>query len=392
MDDLLGSRPVTSVQDALMGQVPDLQITKSSGAPGSGYDISVRGATGSINGNSGPLILVDNVPADMSLLNPEDIESVTVLKDASSASIYGARAAFGVILITTKKGSQGKFTVNYSNNFSFSTPWDLPQKASPIETIQAYKDAGSYSHPNYGQNIDNWLNYLNEYNANPSLYPDGYVIDKNDGRRYNLRETDLIREVMDKYGFQQTHNISAQGGTDKLSYRMGFGYLNEDGVLVTDKDSYDRYNVSSYIRSDALKWLVPELDVKFAKAEQSSFGNNNLYNYAIWFPSFHPTGYGEKDGVSYPYNTPYNVAQLSYPSTNTTENTRITGRVTLKPFKNFNVVGEYTYETNFYEAESFNPILTFLKGQDSTPTIEDTATPENSKYSYSTIHTTRSTC
>lgn len=113
MDDLLGSRPVTSVQDALMGQVPDLQITKSSGAPGSGYDISVRGATGSINGNSGPLILVDNVPADMSLLNPEDIESVTVLKDASSASIYGARAAFGVILITTKKGSQGKFTVNY---------------------------------------------------------------------------------------------------------------------------------------------------------------------------------------------------------------------------------------------------------------------------------------
>ena len=178
MDDLLGSHPVTSVQDALMGQVPDLQITKSSGAPGSGYDISVRGATGSINGNSGPLILVDNVPADMSLLNPEDIESVTVLKDASSASIYGARAAFGVILITTKKGSQGKFTVNYSNNFSFSTPWDLPQKASPIETIQAYKDAGSYSHPNYGQNIDNWLNYLNEYNANPSLYPDGYVIDK----------------------------------------------------------------------------------------------------------------------------------------------------------------------------------------------------------------------
>lgn len=161
---------------------------------------------------------------------------------------------------------------------------------------------------------------------------------------------------------------------------------------MTDKDSYDRYNVSSYIRSDALKWLVPELDVKFAKAEQSSFGNNNLYNYAIWFPSFHPTGYGEKDGVSYPYNTPYNVAQLSYPSTNTTENTRITGRVTLKPFKNFNVVGEYTYETNFYEAESFNPILTFLKGQDSTPTIEDTATPENSKYSYSTIHTTRSTC
>ena len=387
MDDLLGSRPVTSVQDVLMGQVPDLQITKSSGTPGGGYDISVRGATGSINGNSGPLILVDNVPADMSLLNPEDIESVTVLKDASSASIYGARAAFGVILITTKKGSQGKFTVNYSNNFSFSTPWDLPQKASPLETVMAYKDLGWTNHPNYGQNIDTWLNYLNEYNANPSLYPDGYAIDKDTGRRYDLRETDLIREMMDKYGFQQTHNISAQGGTDKVSFRMGFGYLNENGVVVTDKDSYDRYNVSSYIRSDALKWLVPELDIKFAKADQSTLGNNNIYNTAIWFPSYHPTGYMDVDGVSYPVNTSYNFVQLSYPSTNTTENTRITGRITLKPLKNFNIVGEYTYDTNFYEAESFNPVYEFVRGQDYA--LEASTLATDSKYTYSNTRATR---
>lgn len=386
MEDLLGSRPVTNVQDALMGQVPDLQITKSSGTPGSGYSVSVRGATGTINGDSSPLILVDNVPADMSLLNPEDIESVTVLKDASSAAIYGARAAFGVILITTKKGSQGRFTVNYSNNFSFSTPWDLPQKASPLETVMAYRDIGWTNHPNYGQNIDTWLTFLEAYNADPSLYPEGYATDET-GRRYDLRETDLIREMMDKFGFQQTHNISAQGGTEKVSYRIGFGYLNENGVVVTDKDSYDRYNVSSYIRSDALKWLVPELDVKFTKADQSTLGNNSIYNTAIWFPSYHPTGYMDVDGVTYPFNTPYNFAQLSYPSTNTTENTRVTGRVTLKPLKNFNIVGEYTYDTNFYEAESFNPVYEFVRGQDLA--LEASTTPENSKYTYSNTRSTR---
>ena len=386
MDDILGSRPVTSVQDALMGQIPDLQITRSSGTPGDGYTISVRGATGTINGDSSPLILVDNVPADMSLLNPEDVESVTVLKDASSAAIYGARAAFGVILITTKKGSQGRFTVNYSNNFSFSTPWDLPQKASPLETVMAYKDLGWTNHPNYGQNIDTWLNYLNEYRTNPSLYPDGYATDDT-GRRYDLRETDLIRGMMDKFGFQQTHNISAQGGSDKVSYRIGFGYLNENGVVVTDKDSYDRYNVSSYIRSDALKWLVPELDIKFAKADQSTLGDTRIFNTAIWFPSYHPTGYMDLDGESYPYNTPYNFAQLSYPSTNTTENTRVTGRVTIKPFKNFNIVGEYTYDISAKEAESFNPVFEFARGQDYA--LEASTTPENSKYTYSNTRNTR---
>lgn len=386
MDDILGSRPVTSVQDALMGQIPDLQITRSSGTPGDGYTISVRGATGTINGDSSPLILVDNVPADMSLLNPEDVESVTVLKDASSAAIYGARAAFGVILITTKKGSQGRFTVNYSNNFSFSTPWDLPQKASPLETVMAYKDLGWTNHPNYGQNIDTWLNYLNEYRTTPSLYPDGYAMDDT-GRRYDLRETDLIRGMMDKFGFQQTHNISAQGGTDKVSYRIGFGYLNENGVVVTDKDSYDRYNVSSYIRSDALKWLVPELDIKFAKADQSTLGDTRIFNTAIWFPSYHPTGYMDLDGESYPYNTPYNFAQLSYPSTNTIENTRVTGRVTIKPFKNFNIVGEYTYDISAKEAESFNPVFEFARGQDYA--LEASTTPENSKYTYSNTRNTR---
>ena len=118
MDDVLGSRPITNALSALQGTMPGLQITPSSAQPGASASYNIRGTT-SINGGS-PLILIDNVPGDIDLLNPEDIESVSVLKDASAAAIYGARAAFGVILVTTKKANKGdSFNLNYNKNLVF---------------------------------------------------------------------------------------------------------------------------------------------------------------------------------------------------------------------------------------------------------------------------------
>lgn len=137
MDEILGDRPVTSVSDALLGAMPGLQVTGTSGQPGSEMSFNIRG-TNSINGGN-PLVLVDNVEMDINMLNPEDIESVTVLKDAAASAIYGARAAFGVILVTTKKGStDSSVSINYSNNFSFSRPANMPHKASPMQTVQTY--------------------------------------------------------------------------------------------------------------------------------------------------------------------------------------------------------------------------------------------------------------
>lgn len=113
MDEILGDRPVTSVSDALLGAMPGLQVTGTSGRPGSEMSFNIRG-TNSINGGN-PLVLVDNVEMDINMLNPEDIESVTVLKDAAASAIYGARAAFGVILVTTKKGStDSSVSINYT--------------------------------------------------------------------------------------------------------------------------------------------------------------------------------------------------------------------------------------------------------------------------------------
>lgn len=142
MDEILGDRPVTSVSNVLMGAMPGLQVTGTSGQPGAEMSFNIRGVN-SIN-EGAPLVLVDNVEMDINMLDPNDIESISVLKDAASSAIYGARAAFGVILVTTKKGMKDtRFSINYSNNFSFSKPSNLPHKATPLQTVQAYKDMNS---------------------------------------------------------------------------------------------------------------------------------------------------------------------------------------------------------------------------------------------------------
>lgn len=275
MDEVLGNRPVVSAANALIGAIPGLQITTSSGRPGGDMSFNIRGVN-SIN-EAKPLVLVDNVEMDINMLDPNDIESVTVLKDAASSAIYGARAAFGVILVTTKKGhSDNSFSLNYSNNFSFSSPGNMPHKATPLQTVQAYKDMGTIAYQT-GQNVDTWLGFLKEYEQNPSAYPDGYAM--SEGLRYSLAETDLFEDMMET-GFQQTHNISFGGGNKSISYRMSGGYVNQDGVLASDKDGYKRYNISSYIRSDAYSWITPELDIKYANSTTSMPSTSG--GYGIW--------------------------------------------------------------------------------------------------------------
>ena len=172
MDDVLGSRPVVNAMSALQGAMPGLQITPNNDAagPGQSKSFNIRGTT-SINGG-GPLVLIDNVPGDIDMLNPEDIESVSVLKDAASAAIYGARAAFGVILVTTKKAKKGDgFHVNYNNNFGFQSSINRPEQADGLEWMQAYLD-GEFNSGKYytGQDIKTWMNYLTEYRKNPGKF------------------------------------------------------------------------------------------------------------------------------------------------------------------------------------------------------------------------------
>ena len=334
--DELKERVNTDVLASVQGQVPGVTIISR---PGSTPSINMRGR-GNL-GTSSPLFVIDGAIADASFfssLDPNSIESISFLKDAASSAIYGARAAFGVILITTKKGSDAtKLSINYSNNFSFSRPANMPHKATPLQTVQAYKDMGTINYQS-GQNVDTWLGLLKEYNANPSAYPDGYAMV--DGLRYSLAETDLFDDMMET-GFQQTHNISVGGGTKDISYRFSFGMVNENGVLASDKDTYKRYNVSSYLRSDVFSWITPELDIKYTNSNSSlpeTSGGYGIWGAAVAFPSYFPTGTMNIDGEELPINTPRNLIDLAYPTTIQKNNLRIFGKVTISPLKNVKFV------------------------------------------------------
>ena len=150
MDEVIGDRPLVNAAEALQGTVPGLLVSSNGNDPGQGKKFQVRGAysvgikndDGSYGNTIEPLVLIDNVEGDIDMINPEDIETVTVLKDAASAAIYGARAAGGGILITTKRPKGGtSFQLNYNNNFAFSNAINLPKQAPLMDYLQAYSDA-----------------------------------------------------------------------------------------------------------------------------------------------------------------------------------------------------------------------------------------------------------
>lgn len=364
MEEVLGDRPIVNAMAALQGTLPGLQISNnanSAGGPGQSKSFNIRGVT-SLNGGS-PLVLIDNVPGDVDMLNPEDIESVSILKDAASAAIYGARAAFGVILITTKRAKKNdRIQLNYNNNFGFQYSINRPTQAAALDMLRAYKDAGFLSGTYFvGQNIDKWIEYIEDYRKNPSKYDfskgDGvYIPTENNaaGIRYYLNEKDLYDNMLDKYGFLQNHNISATGGSENISYRLSLGYANEQGILVTDKDRYKRITASSYISSNITPWLNQSVDIRYSK------GNRSVPNaagelYGMRLLSLTPEGDMElNDGTVLPVNTPRNYLLYAASETTDVENPRILSRTTLTPLKGLEMILEYTYDKQTTDWKKYN--------------------------------------
>lgn len=349
MDDVLGERPVTNVKNALQGSMPGLMVSGGA-SPGEAKSFNIRG-TVSINGMS-PLVLIDNVEGDIDLLNPEDIESVTVLKDAASSAIYGARAAAGVILITTKKAKKGeKFNLNYNANFGFQTSINSPKQASLDEYLRAYQAAG-FSETYYAGNgsVSKWREYLAGYKENPAAYPtvgDGIYIGE-DGAPYYLNDKDVYKAFQET-SFMQTHNLTANGGTEKLRYRLSAGLTKEDGPLIESKDTYMRKNISSFISADITDWLTQEADFRYTVADRSEPMGSGDGIYCMNHISFYPSGMmpgsvNTSVGKDLPLITPENQIRYNNPFLTDTDNTRIYLRTILRPIKGLELVGEYTYD------------------------------------------------
>lgn len=349
MDDVLGERPVTNVKNALQGSMPGLMVSGGA-SPGEAKSFNIRG-TVSINGMN-PLVLIDNVEGDIDLLNPEDIESVTVLKDAASSAIYGARAAAGVILITTQKAKKGeKFNLNYNANFGFQTSINSPKQASLDEYLRAYQAAG-FSETYYAGNgsVSKWREYLAGYKENPAAYPtvgDGIYIGE-DGAPYYLNDKDVYKAFQET-SFMQTHNLTANGGTEKLRYRLSAGLTKEDGPLIESKDTYMRKNISSFISADITDWLTQEADFRYTVADRSEPMGSGDGIYCMNHISFYPSGMmpgsvNTSVDKDLPLITPENQIRYNNPYLTDTDNTRIYLRTILRPIKGLELVGEYTYD------------------------------------------------
>ena len=374
MKDVLGNRPITNALDALQGTVPGLQITSNSGQPGAkGLSFNIRGLT-SINGGE-PLVLVNNVPAAIGDINPQDIESITVLKDAASASIYGARAAFGVILITTKKGKKNsKPTFNYSSTSSFSSPTELPSKASTFQYVSALKDWG-YDTYWTGQKVDSWLTYLEDYKMNPDSYPNGNATEN--GLLYRLKDSDVIGAFLDDNGFTQIHNLNVSGGSENSQYRVSVGYSDENGIIVTDNDSYTKYNFNTNYVIDITSKLRSTSDIMYLNSQQSyPIGR---YDIALRRGAFTPADgfHTFEDGTKFPYDTPANLEKYRTPDKVKRNNLRVFQKLDFEPIEDLVLSGEFTYETKNYLSYSVDEQIQTVNADELTLNAAD---PEKTYY------------
>ena len=241
----LATRPVSSLSSALAGEMAGVTAVQTSGAPGGqNASITVRGQN-SVNAAS-PLVIVDGVPGSMNVINPAEIESVTVLKDAASAAIYGVQAANGVILITTKKGKTGKTTVSYNATFSWLS------LLSKLDLVDAYGYAYLYNEA-----------YLNDHPGATKPFSDETVEKYRTGK---LPSTDWYKEALTGSGFEHQHNLSLSGGNDKTTYNMYLGYLSQDGV--TKDIDYNRINARMNITSQINKYITLGLNASGYRGTQ----------------------------------------------------------------------------------------------------------------------------
>jgi TonB-linked SusC/RagA family outer membrane protein len=257
----LEARPIANVMQGLQGVSPGLNITYQSGQPGSVPAINIRGFT-SINGGS-PLIVIDGIPAsdgyDMLRLNPVDIASFTVIRDAASAAIYGARAAFGVILITTKQGGQGRQSISYNSYFSWGKPTVLPKPVTDpyifSRVLETSTDNTPWDYVNYS---DEYYKWAKERSDNPSL-PDTRINPSDPTRWDYMGNSDWYDYFFNKSGFSQKHSLTFSGGAKvnemPIGYYLSPDYTHENGLNKLASDYWDRYGLKARINFSPLKWL-----------------------------------------------------------------------------------------------------------------------------------------
>lgn len=293
--DKIANKPATDVLSALQGEIPGLQVLRSSGEPGAETSgMRIRGFS-SANSTS-TLVLIDGVEGDMTLLNPNDIASVSVLKDAAACAIYGARAAAGVILITTKSGSEGKPRLNYNGYVGFNLPGIMPERVTAWEEQEMINESRRQERgtPEWNPEQSSWV-------GNPNF---NYRPNNTNGRWDFFQSTNWVNEGTRDYTVSQSHNVSINGGKKELNYLVSAGYYTKNGILKYGPDSNDRYNlrmkINSQINDHISLNMMASYEGKFLEQNPngSKFILNRLYRVRQRQPNLNP----EEDINESPYN------------------------------------------------------------------------------------------
>jgi TonB-linked SusC/RagA family outer membrane protein len=388
--EVLENRPIRTVTDGLIGLAPGLNIRMVSGAPETAPSINIRGFT-SINSSAAPLILVDGVERPLQDVNPNDVESISLLKDGASTAIYGSRAPYGVILVTTKSGKEGKVSVSYSGNTKIGELVLAPTQPSSPEWARYINIASRNGQPN-GTGTDGvdavtiarmeaWLR--KDWN-DPSFdvlrtqfgdkaqsyiengqFPSGNASFKGWTREQSFATTKLYDTYFNDHDISQQHNLNFSGGAEKIRYFSSFGYNNTKGLLKGDLNYNKRYNFQTKLNYKAADWLDLRTDVNYVR-----WGNQG--------PNYQGNGAGiaNYDAI-FGSMMQYFATPLKVPSGNAyswilgaagilgegglIRNTRneivLSGGATVRPFKYFEINADYSRRQSYTEYSKVNKVV-----------------------------------
>ena len=416
--DVLESRPITNIGQGLQGVIPNLNVSVGSGAPGQSSSFNIRG-TESLNGGS-PLVLVDNVQMDANLVNPDDVESISVLKDASSAAIYGARAAYGVILITTKKG---KVDQKPQISFSVSGYWQSPAVSMHNVNSLQYLNMRDEASVNGGGSVlstEQQRYYVEAYLNGTYKYTEYFDSSVNQNKWQYCGNTDWFNELY-RTSFSQQYNVNISGGDSKTTYYASVGFVNENGILAASDDNYKKFNANLNVSTQISKWLQVSGKITHTYTKEDHPITNSSAGIAAYggmlkndlnplMPIRHShTGqlvYSEgadaiddttlgihtsgnyvyvDDGTSYyagqnSYTNPFAVAELGGYTKYKRNDLWLTGAIKITPFDGLVINADYTF--NFYNKGTTQVQKTFTDYQavSGTETVYGWTTPSYAYY------------
>ena len=324
----LVKRPVFNTTVALQGALPGVTVSQFNGVPGANAEIRIRGI-GTL-GNNNPLVLIDGVVAAFGDIDPNNIESISVLKDAASASIYGSRAAAGVILITSKRGKTGQMKVDYDAFFGFQQPVDKPKYLNAEGFMRMYNEALT----NEGAAPRFTEDYIKGYMDNHAKDPDHYP------------NTDWQKATFTS-GLQQQHNITLSGGTDRLRLLTAANYMEQNGIVYNS--GFKRYSLrlnADYKVSDKLNFQF-DINLRRENTNQPSVGYGELFRQVYRVPPIYAAQFSDGSwGPGWEGGNPLAYSRAGGVNSNTANTILLNLQANYSPFKGFNL--NFNYAPRYY--------------------------------------------